>query len=212
MASSQTLEFKGGILCGWGDIFASVNNHGELNPGQPFGILNIHGNYVHQGTLNIEIGGLDPGTSRDQLNVTGLALLRGALNICLAPGYLPQAGDAFEVVGFGARGGSFGSVSGLDLGGGRYLTPLYGPAGLALLTTNGPRNLYQLVFLPVGEGRYQLRFTCETNEVCCFEVSVHLTNDWVELYATNSSVGVIDYIDADAPHYPRRFYRAKAEK
>jgi hypothetical protein len=55
-----------------------------------------------------------------------------------------------------------------------------------------------------------LRFTCEPDALYSIQASVQLTNDWVTLCATNSSDGVIDHLDADAPIYPRRFYRAKA--
>jgi hypothetical protein len=154
VGSSSPLKFSGGILCGSGDIFGDVINGGELNPGNPYETLTVHGNYVHSGTLNIEIGGLMPGTSHDRLNVTGSATLRGVLNVGLAPGYRPQPGDGFRVLTFGSRSGSFRGLGGLDLGGGKYLTPAYGPSELTLLTTNGPTNLHQMVLVPCSEGRY----------------------------------------------------------
>jgi hypothetical protein len=208
VASLSPLEFKGGIVSGTGDVFAEVHNRGEINPGASFGALTIHGPCVQSGTLNIELGGLIPGTTHDRLEVTGLATLGGALNVCLAPGYRPQEGDAFPVVTFGSRSGSFAGLGGLNLGGGKYLTPVYTPTNFTLLTTNGPTNLFEMVLVRCGEGQFQVRFTGEPGELYEIQASFYLTNDWVTLWTTNSPVGVIDFIDADAPLYPQRFYRA----
>jgi hypothetical protein len=209
LSSSRPIEFNGGVICGAGDIYANVNNRGELNPGQSVGLLTIHGNYAHTGTLNLELGGLSPGISHDRLAITGSAVLRGTLNVCLAPGYRPQEGNAFEVMTFASRTDSIRRFGGLDLGGGKYLTPVYGPSGLTLLTTSGPTNLYQMALTPGGEGVCQLHYTCLPDKPYAIEASFYLTNDWVALCTNASPAGVIDYLDVDAPNYPRRFYRVR---
>jgi hypothetical protein len=209
LTSARTLEVNGGVVCGSGDIYASVNSSGELNPGQSIGGLTIHGNYVHSGTLNIELGGLTPGTSHDRLAITGSATLRGTLNVCLAPGYRPQEGNGFEVLAYASRTDSIRRFGGLDLGGGQYLTPVYGSSGLTLLTTRGVTNLYQMTVTPGGEGVYQLHYTCLPDKPYAIEASFNLTNDWIVLCTNTSPASVIDYLDVDAPNYPRRFYRVR---
>jgi hypothetical protein len=69
-----------------------------------------------------------------------------------------------------------------------------------------------MLFVPCGEGQCQLRFTCKPDTLYSIQASVHLTNDWVTLGTANSTAGVIDCADADAPTCPRRFYGAKAEQ
>jgi len=210
LSSSRALEINGGAVCGSGDIYASVNNRGELNPGQSIGAITVHGNYVHTGTLNTELGGGSPGVSYDRLAITGLATLRGTLNVTLSPGYRPQEGNVFEVLTFTSRADSMRRFGGLDLGGGKYLTPVYGPAGLTMQTTSGPTNLHQMVLAPGQEGLYQIHYTCLPDKKYAIDASVSLLNDWVALHTNSSPVGVIDYIDVDAPVYPRRFYRARS--
>jgi hypothetical protein len=97
----------------------------------------------------------------------------------------------------------------LDLGGGQYLTPVYGSSGLTLLTTRGVTNLYQMTVTPGGEGVYQLHYTCLPDKPYAIEASFNLTNDWIVLCTNTSPASVIDYLDVDAPNYPRRFYRVR---
>jgi hypothetical protein len=209
LSSSRTFEFNGGVLCGSGEIYANVIGRGEVNPGQSIGVITVQGNYLHTGTLNIELGGSGPGASCDRLAITGSATLRGTLNVTLAPGYRPQEGDVFKALTFASRTDSIRRFGGLDLGGGKYLTPVYGPTGLTLQTTSGPTNLHHIVLAPGQEGLYQIHYTCLPDRKYAIDASLQLLNDWVALSTNSSPVGVIDYLDVDAVAYPRRFYRAR---
>jgi hypothetical protein len=203
-----TLAFQGGVLSGAGEVFANVDTAADVSPGNSFGALTIRGTCTHRGSLNVKLGGLTPGAQHDRLNISGAAGLRGGLNVLLAPGYRPNEGDTFEVLTFGSRSGAIGRFGGLNLGGGKYLTPLYGPTNLVLVTTNGPTNLHQMVLAPAGEGRVLLRFTCEPGTSYSLQACAYLTNDWATLWTTNSPVGVLEFMDADVPNHPYRFYRA----
>jgi hypothetical protein len=111
----------------------AFNNSGAVDIES--GIVRVSGNYAPapSAALNVTLGGLTVGTQFGQLAVGSGATLAGALNVSLAPGYMPDAGDSFRIVTAGTRTGTFSSASGLDFGGGRYLTVNYDPTGVNLV-------------------------------------------------------------------------------
>ena len=131
----RTLNLAG-TLSGSGTIIGTVVNSGQI---ELTSLLTIQGNYTQtaQGTLNIAIGGTTAGTDYGQLNVTGLATLNGTLNVALTNGYLPNAGDSFQVLLFGSVSGDFATENGLNLGNGLQLDPEYSAGGLTLVTIAG---------------------------------------------------------------------------
>jgi hypothetical protein len=96
---------SGAILGGSGTIQGMVNNNGAVAPGSGVGILHLLNSYSQAagGTLDIELA--SPATY-DMLAVTGGANLAGTLDVSLADGFLPQEGDAFEILTAAALGGS----------------------------------------------------------------------------------------------------------
>jgi len=60
--------------------------------------------------LTMEIGGLVPGLEHDQIDVSGTLTLGGPLTIVLLGGYVPHAGDAYDLFNWGTLAGSFASV------------------------------------------------------------------------------------------------------
>ena len=59
------------------------------------------GSVSYNGTLEIEIGGLSPGSDFDQLNHilgSGIADLGGVLDVELTGGFTPSAGDSFDII------------------------------------------------------------------------------------------------------------------
>ena len=123
---------------GIGTLAANVESHQtSLSPGlEGVGILRIEGSYLQSPTsdLNIQLGGLTPGTEHDQLQVTGSVAVDGKLRVSTVNGYRPNSCDAFAVFTYAARNGHFAPVEGLNLGGDRVLRPNYGGAGLDLLS------------------------------------------------------------------------------
>lgn len=133
---SVALE-AGGTLTGEGYVAKTVVNGGQLKPGDAAGTLVIDQNYVQQsaGSLAIELGGLARGASYDWLDIAGLATLNGALQVSLTGGFLPGAGDSFEIMTYGSRSGVFSSLSGNTLSNGLTLAPDYDSTSLALVAT-----------------------------------------------------------------------------
>ncbi len=110
-----TVNLNSATFFGVGAIVANVNNNGsQVNPGASPGTLNITGNYTQNssGVLNIEIGGPNPGTGFDQLNISGLATLSGTINIIQISPTFPVGN--LVIMTFGSRSGDFTTKSGLN--------------------------------------------------------------------------------------------------
>ena len=113
VGSASTLDIQGGSLSGFGTIGANVSNAGQVSPGVSPAVLYITGNYIQTGTgsLSIELGGTDPGTGFDQLNVTGSTTLAGTLNVSLINSFDPGNGDTFQIISYASGSGSFDTTN-----------------------------------------------------------------------------------------------------
>ena len=84
-----------------------------MNPGNSATELVIQGNSVFgfSNTLEIQIGGLIPGTEFDVVDVGGSQVLGGTLEIVLIEGFQPTAGNEFRfLTAAGGITGGFNSV------------------------------------------------------------------------------------------------------
>jgi hypothetical protein len=97
-----------------------TNAGGTLAPGNSAGVTTITGTYTQQSaaTLAIEIGGLAPGSQHDRVNVTGNAMLGGELQLALAGGFVPSAGQTFTILSAAGASGAFANIA----AGGRLAT------------------------------------------------------------------------------------------
>jgi uncharacterized repeat protein (TIGR01451 family) len=112
------LDIQGGVLNGTGTINADVNNAGAINPGLSPGLISISGNYTQSsgGSLNVEIGGLIPGSDFDQISETGDVTLDGALNVSLINGFAPADGNSFTIINNQGSNPVSGNFAGLPEG------------------------------------------------------------------------------------------------
>ncbi|MEX1184690.1 MAG: hypothetical protein WEF86_15905, partial [Gemmatimonadota bacterium] len=135
---SGTLEnAAGGTVRGAGELDlrgGTFANHGVLEPGRSAGTLTVSGNVAQilPGELNVEIGGLTAGTEYDRVQISGDAQIAGTLNIAVIEGFVPEAGDTFLIVNSLTRAGTFGAVTGTDLGGGLVMQVTYTATGVVL--------------------------------------------------------------------------------
>ena len=106
------LILQGGSFRGAGTTPASVIASGTTSPGLSPAILGVGGNWTESpsSSFTVELGGLTPGAQHDRLDVAGTAGIDGALTAVLIAGYTPVAGDAFTVLTFGARSGTFATT------------------------------------------------------------------------------------------------------
>ena len=116
---TQSVSFQGGGAFAWtgGTLHVGtfngnlVNQGGKLAPGHSPGATTVSGNYTQNaGTLEIEIGGTSAGQF-DKLIVTGTATLGGALNLAVINGFVPQAGNSFDILDWSTRSGTFATLN-----------------------------------------------------------------------------------------------------
>lgn len=158
--SGYGFDLDGGEFVGTGVIEAPSStlrpftNNAVLRPGLPIGRLTF--NYVNyaqttNGVLEIELGGLVPGTEFDQLQCgsgSRVKALAGALEVKLVNGFVPAIGDRFLVVSGSlpstSSGNRFTTVNLPALPSGRRWSVNYGGSlgnptgGIELQVLNGP--------------------------------------------------------------------------
>lgn len=119
VATEGTFQIEGGVVKGIGTMDGSVvNDGGTLKPGFSPGFITILGNYTQtsNGTLQLEIGGLDAGTEYDQMNIYGSATLGGQLDLIKWNGYVPPSGYSFWLITCYNMMNDFSNITGLYLG------------------------------------------------------------------------------------------------
>ena len=101
------------------------------------GQLNINGSYTQTsaGAFNLGLGGLTAGTQFGYLNVSGNAVIGGTLNVNLLNSFFPAVGDTFTFLTTGGSvTGTFAITNGLNIGSGEILTVIYGSNFVELST------------------------------------------------------------------------------
>ncbi|MGD2082362.1 MAG: hypothetical protein PVF91_05320 [Chromatiales bacterium] len=83
--------------------------------------------------LNLDIGGVVPGTDHDQIQFQQSVALAGTLSVQLEEGYLPEPGDEFVILTYGSRTGEFAVVNGLEITPDRQFVLHYEPAQARLV-------------------------------------------------------------------------------
>lgn len=98
------------------------------------GTLALQGPLTLGGSTHVavRIGGTTPGSGHDQLVVSQGMNLSGALDVTLAPGYVPPAGAKFTVMRGSPRTNQFASITGLALPQGGQFTVVYGDTSVTL--------------------------------------------------------------------------------
>ncbi len=104
----------GGKIYGNGVIHGnvSIGDGGTISPGKSPGLLTIQGNYSQEtgGTYSAEIGGTDPDTGFDRIEVKGVASLAGNLRVRFVNGFTPAVGQTFRILEAQSATGNFGST------------------------------------------------------------------------------------------------------
>ena len=149
------LTIDGGRLTGSGTICGNVAiGAGTIVAGSSTGILVIEGDLGLTGdsVLDIEIGGLAPGTGYDQVQVTGILSGEGGdfgtLNLIDLDGYNAAEGDAFTLIAAGS-GGDSGAFSTVNYSDSFDFATGYGPQAVSISLVH----LYN-VWTGAGEGDF----------------------------------------------------------
>lgn len=131
---ADTVSIWGGSLTGTGSITGSVLNFATMAPGLSPGTIAISGAYHQSGSgtrYEVELGGTAPGTF-DRTVVDGPAFLSGTLAVTFVNGYVPVAGDTFEIMTFSSRSGDFATMTAGALGNGLGLQRVVGATNVVL--------------------------------------------------------------------------------
>jgi hypothetical protein len=103
-----------GSVSGSGTFTGSgtVNFEGDLKPGSSPAAISFDGDvgFGVDATLQIELGGTTPSTQYDKINVIGDLALNGALEVSLINGFIPSAGQSFNILDWGSLAGTFSSL------------------------------------------------------------------------------------------------------
>lgn len=163
------LVFDGGVLRGSGtiDLFHNkwLRNNGATV--QPNGLLMLDEHYAQgvSGTLQIDIGGLLPGSDFGVFEVAKQAALNGRLALSVTNGFLPASGDVFRVMGYGTHSGEFAQV---DRGLGLAFGPEYQAGGVVVsdnpLLVEFSQRPDQRTMLPGSSSGFGLRLTNSHSE------------------------------------------------
>jgi MYXO-CTERM domain-containing protein len=105
-----------GTLAGHGVVAGKGTRviQGKVAPGNSPGCVTDQGNVIFEGTatLEIEIGGPTACTQFDRYSVALSLTLNGpTLNVLLINGFVPTAGQRFNVLDWGTLSGTFGAVN-----------------------------------------------------------------------------------------------------
>jgi hypothetical protein len=108
------LNATDGTLAGGGvignGIGGTLNNHGLLSPGDGLGRLSVNTQTVQlfaDGTLQIQIGGVNPGVTYDQLALRSAGIIGGNLDLEFVNGFVPVLNETFSIVTGSGLSGQF---------------------------------------------------------------------------------------------------------
>ncbi|MBI5683511.1 MAG: autotransporter-associated beta strand repeat-containing protein, partial [Verrucomicrobia bacterium] len=109
------------FLTGVGALTGNITSSGAIAPGDSAGTITDTGDLMllADAMMMMELGGTDAWLY-DQFDLTGTLSFGGALNVSLLGGYMPVAGDTFDLFDFTAASGSFSSVNLPSLGAGLF--------------------------------------------------------------------------------------------
>ncbi|MBL9163075.1 MAG: autotransporter-associated beta strand repeat-containing protein [Planctomycetaceae bacterium] len=112
---------SGGSLAGTGAIGGTVTLYsgGVLAPGNSADEITLGSLTMMDGsTMSLEIGGVAAGSQHDQIESAGVLALEGTLQVSLIGGFMPSAGQSFDLLNWGATSGAFDMLSLPALGAG----------------------------------------------------------------------------------------------
>ena len=218
LANSAIEISGGGTLGGTGTVqsISFTGAGGTLAPGNSTGRLLAQDavTFAH-GTLDVELNGLTPGSSYDQL-VTDVAPSLSSGGLLVWPGFTPAVGSAFMIISNRSASPVNGTFAGKAQGakfaaGGMLFQISYtgGNGNDVVLTRVAAPGVSNVVASAVGN-QMQLLAQGITDLSYVLEAAPHLNAPipWQPI-KTNSAngVGVVQFVDSELPLHTQRFYR-----
>ena len=112
---------------------------GDVKPGSSPGTASFGGDLVFGPStgLEIELAGLLAGSQFEQVTVANSISLAGALDVSLLDGFIPSAGDTFEIITANSIVGTFDTINLPSLPGDLLWFVNYGATSVSLVSTYG---------------------------------------------------------------------------
>jgi hypothetical protein len=211
LSSGRPIEIQAGTLRGCGDIDVEVVCRGVLEPGNPFGLLRIRDTLIQHGPIRFRVGHSADTNQYSRLEVGSQSQILGDLSLLPEEGYMPKAGDVFEVLKSATRLGGFLSLPPLDFASGLRLLSSFDGFSLVLAASSPPAQPVVLSLAPRPEPHPRVRFAGERGRGYVLQASADLTH-WLDLTETNlTDGGAVELMDSDAPLHDLRFYRLRSQ-
>ena len=124
----------------------TVTFEGDVSLAQGSSAISLAGSayFANTSQVSIALAGTTASPQAGPLVVGGsVTLAGGGLNVTLSNGFRPVQNEQFTVLSFGSLNGSFGTESGLDLGGRLQLVPAYTGNSLVLTAVQGGSGAWQ---------------------------------------------------------------------
>jgi autotransporter-associated beta strand protein len=197
---------------------------GVITPGllltpQSYGALSPSAFQPGGGYLSMELAGTSPGSSHDQIvtagtvNLTGVLLQLSALN-------LPHGSNSFTLINVSGGNPVTGTFIGLPEGetfpssdGKLFRISYLGGTGNDVVVTRHYTAQIGGAFTgltPLPDGRMRIGGTGLPFELYRVLATTNLsTTNWIQIgfVSSGDELGTLEFIDADAPNHPMRFYR-----
>jgi autotransporter-associated beta strand protein len=217
----------GATLGGNGLVRELVANDANISPGASAGILTVETLTLNAGSrLNIELNGPAPGAGYDRLATTSRVRLDAIdpPQLRVTPGYSPGVGDSFLILDNGGGAAITGTFAGLPegteftAGHVRFRISYVGGTSndvvLTVTQVSAPPSLLTAIHaLPNGNRR--VLGLGQPGLLYTIEATPHLNAPipWAAIGTAPASVGglqpgLYEFLDTNAPQFPRRFYRA----
>jgi autotransporter-associated beta strand protein len=131
LASPTVTLASGTRLEGNGSLAGTVSGAGRIEPGlSNTARLTLGGLSQQSGSRCVAgLAGTVAGLEFDQVSVTGAAALAGTLEVTLENGFVPAAGDSFQLLTAGSRSGTWATLVLPSLPADRRWTSTYDPGG-----------------------------------------------------------------------------------
>ena len=108
--SGQELTFTQAVK-GAGSTTGNVEYAASYSPGNSPDAVSVQNVLLDPtSTLILELGGTQPGSGYDQLDISGLATLNGTLEVTYLDGFSPSAGESFDLFN-GPTTGKFAQIN-----------------------------------------------------------------------------------------------------
>lgn len=160
----------GATLGGTPVIQGNLLGGGRVAPGNSPGIITVNGNYTQSATsvLEIEVGGLTPGTQHDQVRVGGVATLDGRHDFPIINGFVPTLGQEITFLDTFDPDGAGGAPRG-SIAAGTRPSQAFAPG----LQAANPNLAFRIIASPTD---VKLRFVAATDIV--FDDAANAAADW----------------------------------